>query len=295
MVFPKLALDGVNRATQTLEGVAGKSINVAKVLRNLDESVVATGFVGGDRGSNLLTVLQAEGIERDFVQVETPTRQCTTVIDQAAGTITELVEESRPVPATAYDDLKSVVRKCIPGCRAVVMSGTLTPGGPSDFYRWCTATANQAGALSILDAQGAPLVEALSAQPGLVKPNRTEVAATVGKPLNDQAAVISAMRELRDRGARQVVVTAGKEPTLAFDGNSLWRISSPAVTAVNPIGSGDAFTAALAWRLLRGDDLGEACRWGAAAGAANALTLQAGEIDPAEMHRLVRDVSVARL
>jgi tagatose 6-phosphate kinase len=261
----------------------------------LDVSVVATGFVGGDRGANLLAVLDSKGIQRDFVAVATPTRQCTTVIDQAAGTITELVEESRPVPAAAYDELKSIVRKRTPGCRAVVMSGTLTPGAPPDFYRWCTETAIQAGALPILDAQGAPLVEALSVQPGLVKPNRTELAATVGKALTDQTAVISAMHELHQRGARQVVVTAGREPTLAFDGHKVWSVASPAVAAVNPIGSGDAFTAALTWRLLRGDDLGEACRWAAAAGAANALTLLAGEIDPAEMERLAQHVTVARL
>ena len=295
LVFPQLTLDAVNRAAQTLEGVAGKSINVAKVLRRLGQPVVATGFAGGDRGAHLLAVLEEQGIEREFVPVAAPTRQCTTVIDQAAETITELVEESRPVPAAAYEALKSIVRRRAAGCRAVVMSGTLTPGGPTDFYRWCIEAAKEAKALSILDAQGAPLVEAICAQPGLVKPNRTELAATVGKPLPDKAAVISAMRELHERGARRVVVTAGKEPTLAFDGQKVWHIAAPAVAAVNPIGSGDAFTAALTWRLLQGDDLGEACRWATAAGAAHALTLLAGEIDPAEVYRLAGAVVVGTL
>jgi fructose-1-phosphate kinase PfkB-like protein len=64
---------------------------------------------------------------------------------------------------------------------------------------------------------------------------------------------------------------------------------------VSPIGSGDAFTGALVWRLLRGDDLGEACRWAAAAGAANALTLMSGEMDRADVDRLVREVEVHRI
>src|SRR3974390_2693686 len=95
MVFSKLALDAVNRATQTVEGIAGKSINVAKVLHTLGEPVLATGFIGGQRGAALLAVLQAKGIDREFVDVTAITRQCTTMIDQAAGTITELVEESQ--------------------------------------------------------------------------------------------------------------------------------------------------------------------------------------------------------
>ncbi len=55
----------------------------------------------------------------------------------------------------------------------------------------------------------------------------------------------------------------GKGAALAFDGKIFWRIVTPRIHVVNPIGSGDAFTAGLVWRLVRGDDLGEACRWGA--------------------------------
>jgi tagatose 6-phosphate kinase len=295
MVFPKLTLDAVNRASQTVEGIAGKSVNVAKILNQLGEKVVATGFAGGDRGAQLLALLQAREVQVEFVRTEAPTRQCTTVIDQAVGTITELVEESQPVPDPAYDLLKSIIQRQTPGSAAVVMSGTITPGGPADLYCWCTELANQSGALSVVDAQGPPLIEALKAGPDLVKPNKAELAATVGKPLKDGSAVIAAVREVHDYGAKQVVVTAGKDPTLAFDGRTFWNIFSPPITAINPIGSGDAFTAGLVWRLCRGDNLGEACRWAAAAGAANALTLLAGEINPPDVDRLVREVTVQRV
>jgi tagatose 6-phosphate kinase len=295
MVFPKLVLEAVNRAAQTAEGIAGKSVNVAKVLCSLGEKVVATGFAGGDRGAHLLALLKGRGVDADFVNVAAPTRQCTTVIDQTAGTVTELVEESQPVPARAYDDLKSIIQRRTVDAAAVVMSGTITPGGPTDFYRWCTEVAVEAGALPVVDAQGTALIEALRARPGLVKPNRAELSATVGRQLKDQAELFSAMRELCDRGAGRIVVTAGKDPILAFDGRNAWSVSSPRITPLNPIGSGDAFTAALVWRLVGGDELGEACRWGAAVGAANALTLMAGEIDLADLNRLAREVSVERL
>jgi len=101
--------------------------------------------------------------------------------------------------------------------------------------------------------------------------------------------------ELVQRGARRGIVTAGERPTLASDGHSHWRITPPPVRALNPIGSGDAFTAALVWRLVRGDDLGEACRWGSAAGAANALTIMAGEVQRAEVERLAGAARVERL
>ena len=147
----------------------------------------------------------------------------------------------------------------------------------------------------MVDAQGAALLEALKAKPGLVKPNRAELAATVGRELKDEAAVRSAMRELCERGAQRVVMTAGKDPALAFDGRSWWQVGAPRIDAVNPIGSGDAFAAGLAWRLVRGDDLGEACRWGCAAGAANALTMLAGDVRRDDVERLAEKVSVTLL
>lgn len=290
MVFHGLKLDAVNRATTTLDGLAGKSVNVAKVLKTLGERPIATGFLGGDRGDYLRSALESRGIERDFVAVAARTRQCVTVIDQATGAVTELVEESQAVEPTAFERLTAIVHRRVAQCQAVVMSGTLAPGGPSDLYAHYTRLANAAGALSVVDAQGPALLAALAAQPGLVKPNRAELAATGGRALATEADVATAMRELAERGAQRVVVTAGRQATLAFDGHTFWRVSVPPVEAVNPIGSGDAFTAGLVSRLTRGDDLGEACRWGTAAGAANALTWLAGEVTRPDVERLVRSV-----
>jgi tagatose 6-phosphate kinase len=295
MLFNKLTIDTVNRAVRTLDGAAGKSVNVAKVLKVLGEEPVATGFLGGDRGEEIGALLVARGIDLEFVTVATRTRQCLTIIDESAGTQTELVEESQPVSAEDYEKLLLVVQRRLQNCKAVIMSGTITIGGPARFYFDCTVLARKAGAMPIIDAQGAALTAALEARPALVKPNRAELASTLNQTLDDETAVMSAIRELFQRGAEKVVVTAGKEPVLAFDGQQFWKVFSPPVKAVNPIGSGDAFTAGLVSLLVRGDDLGEACRWAAAAGAANALTAMAGEVNMEDVQRLARDVNVERL
>jgi len=292
MVFRKLVLDAVNRSVNTLDGAAGKSINVAKVLKVLGEHPVAVGILGGSRGESLRATLVALGIESDMVLVAAPARQCITVIDESAGTHTELVEESRPASHDDYDQLIAIVRRRIPGCRAAVMSGTIPPGGPPDLYFQCARLALEAGALAVVDSQGAPLMEALKAGPGLVKPNRQELAATLNVEIKDQPAAQRAMRLLAERGAQRVVITAGKDAALAFDGRQFWRILAPRIKPVNPIGSGDAFTAGLVSRLLRGDDLGEACRWASATGTANALTLMAGEVRRDDLGRLVQQVEV---
>jgi len=295
MIFRKLTPDAVNRAVTTLDGVAGKAINVAKILKTLGAHPVATGFLGGQRGEYLRAIMAEKKIESDFVTVRVPTRQCLTVIDESADTHTELVEESCPVTPADFKQFMAVVRRRIVGSRAVVMSGTIASGGPATLYYDCTRLAEKAGAISVVDAQGAALTEALKARPGLVKPNRLELAATIGRALKSEADVGRAMRELHERGSQRVVVTAGREPALALDGKSYWRISPPQIPVVNPIGSGDAFTAGMVWRLLRGDDFGEACRWGAAAGAANALTPMPGELNRKDVTRLAEEIRVQRI
>lgn len=286
MVFEHLTLDAVNRAAVTMDGAAGKAVNVAKVLRALGERPLATGFLGGDRGQSIREELARQDVEQEFVTVAARTRQCVTVIDRAAGTVTELVEESGPASPEEFDDLGRVIRRRIGTCRAVVMSGTIAAGGGDDLYREWVELAERRELLSVVDAQGASLKKALAAGPGLVKPNRRELAATVGRRLSNEEDVLAAMAELGERGARRVVVTAGREPMLAWENGRTWRVTAPQIEAVNPIGSGDAFTAGLVWRLLRGDDLGEACRWAGAVGAANALNLMAGEVRLEDAERL---------
>lgn len=294
MVFRRFLLDEVNRAVTTLDGAAGKAINVAKVLKALGEGPIAIGFLGGDHGKAIRTLLESRRIAAEFISVPAPTRQCITVIDETAGTQTELVEESRPIPPAAYDELISVVRQKFNSARAAIMSGTITPGGPEDFYARCTRLGRAAGLLTVVDAQGPLLTHALAERPGLVKPNRKELAATFGADRTDEKAICRSMRELCERGAERVVVTDGKAATIAFDGRSFWKIAPPMIQALNPIGSGDAFTAGLSWRLLRGDDLAEACRWGSACGAANALSLAPGELEVADVERLAAEVRLAK-
>jgi tagatose 6-phosphate kinase len=292
MVFPSVEFGGVNRAVRTLESVAGKSVNVAKVLHALDFHPLALGFAGGTRGEFLLGELGKLGVAVDFVRVEGETRECVTVIDEAGGVQTELVEESRSVPAGEYERLFERVRHHVRKARGLVLSGTLTTGGPEDFYERCVRLGHENGLLTVVDAKGVALDRALAERPGLVKPNASELAVTVGRALEGEKAVIEAMQELGDRGAERVVVTAGGGPVLAWERSRVWRLSIPKVKVVNPIGSGDSFTAALVWRLLSGDDLGQACCWGAAAGVANAMEWMAGEVQRAAVERWMAEVEV---
>jgi ribokinase len=75
-------------------------------------------------------------------------------------------------------------------------------------------------------------------------------------------------RILLAKGPRSVVVTLGAEGALVGSKDGVTRVPSVKVDAVDTTGAGDAFTAALAWKLGTGSDLGEAAAYAARVGAA---------------------------
>ncbi|MET9499353.1 ribokinase [Streptomyces sp. NPDC006552] len=75
-------------------------------------------------------------------------------------------------------------------------------------------------------------------------------------------------RALLALGPRSVVVTLGSEGALVADASGTSRVASVKVGAVDTTGAGDAFTAALGWRLGTGASLTEAAAYAARVGAA---------------------------
>ncbi|WP_069169686.1 ribokinase [Streptomyces griseus] len=77
-------------------------------------------------------------------------------------------------------------------------------------------------------------------------------------------------RDLTALGPRSVVITLGAAGALVADtrGGGPVHVPSPTVGAVDTTGAGDAFTAALAWRLGLGEELPEAAAFAVRVGAA---------------------------
>ncbi len=286
MTFGKLAIDSVNRATQVREYASGKGINVARVVHTLGQPCVATGFLGGDSGKLCRHDMDAVGIGHDFVTVATKTRMCITLIDQQNHTATELIEEAGPASASDAAKLLAKLDLLLQHAKVLVLSGTLAPGSGDDFYARCLKLACAANVRTIVDAKGSPLQVALAEKPFIVKPNRSELSATVERSIESDTQLRDAMRAIISMGATWAVVTNGPAETIVSDGRSFWQLKTPKIELISPIGSGDSFAAGMSIGLLEGKDVPEACALGVACGAANAMTDLAGHVRREDVARL---------
>jgi tagatose 6-phosphate kinase len=289
----------VNRAYETQVTAAGKAVNVAQVVTVLGGHALLVTFLGGDSGRFVARELDAQGVPHEVVWTDddAPTRVCTTLLPDD-GPVTELVEEAPLVSEKEVVALEEVVTGRLEEAEALCLIGSFPPGVPDDFYARLMQAACEAGVPVLVDAQGAPLRNALSERPFLVKPNLEEATTTLdisssedGKP---DARV--AVATLTDAGARWALVSMGATGSLLSDSfGNLWYVEPPQVETVNPIGSGDSLAAGFLLALQRGATVPDAAAYGTACAAANALTPTSGVVRPADVAALLPRVSLNKL
>jgi tagatose 6-phosphate kinase len=139
-----------------------------------------------------------------------------------------------------------------------------------EFLR--AATAN--GIPTLLDTYGEALRQGLQVRPTVVKANRSEVAAYLGRSLETLADQLTALGDLRRAGAEWAILTLGQGGALFAVDERRWLARPPKVPVVNPMGSGDAMTAAVLTGLLRGWPPEECFHYGMAAAVANVTTFE---------------------
>ncbi len=282
----------VNRAHAFTTSAAGKGVNVAHVLQTLGGQPLLLGFAGGDSGRRVISDLDRWRIRHDLVRVAVPTRTCHTLRDRSSGLVTELVEESALPTRNDWERFFRKYRARLARAALVVIAGALMPRARQDIYRRLAKLAADRDVPLIIDSQREPLQRALEYRPLVAKLNVQELENTLDRKFRSERGIIRGARQLIAAGARQVVLTDGPRGAWLIDHDRVQLFRPPRVSAVNPIGSGDAVTAGLAYGLASGRDLTAAVRLGIACGTANAVTLLAGTVKKPDVTRLEQRVRV---
>jgi tagatose 6-phosphate kinase len=286
----RLAHDEVLRPVEMFVLPGGKGVNAARAAVALGGRVVTTGIAGGHAGRWLVEALSTEGLEPHWAFAKAESRTAYVVVD-ASGETVLVYERATPATPDEYEAfLRLLEQRLLPACARAVVAGSIPAGLPSQRHGEIVEAAHRAEVPLLVDVTGPGLHAALEAGPDIVKIGRVE--AVESGVVGEQASAVDAAVALVERGARLAVVTDGAEEVAAADTATIWRLSVPGIEAVNPVGSGDCFNAALSLALIDGADLSAALARGVAAGSANALTKSAASLDPGMAAALADEVSV---
>ena len=253
----------------------GKSSNQAAAVGKLGGDVAMLGCVGADgNGAMLVESLKTSGVDVSQVRaldgvstgsamiaVDDAGENCIIVSPGANGHLTaaDVAEAGDFFDAAGVG---SVLTLCLEVSLAAV--------------RAAARQARERGATVVLNVSpyqqvGSDLLDLVD----ILVVNAHELADLTGQPdfdpLGDWSRVCAATRAaLGESGPQTVVVTLGAKGARTIDlgaGEVSEAYPAPAITPVDTTGSGDAFLAALAFRLAQGDELADACRFAVRVGA----------------------------
>lgn len=294
-----LILGEVNRARSSLAMPGGKAAHMAMAARALGVDANWIGFLGGAIGDQVETELRKLAIAVSPIRTEAATRVNLEVVEDS-GRITEMLEPGGQITGDEQTELLRLFAQNLSGDwkgALVVISGSLPPGLPANFFVQLIDVAKKAGSGVFLDTSGDALKEGIAAKPNFVKPNRKEVEVLLGRALPDVQAVVVAAREIISQGAGSAAITLGAEGVVWLEGKDgpAWFAQPPKLKAISTVGCGDTTLAGFAYGALRGLIGEEALRFATACGAANCLAELEGRISPSDVQNLLPRVIIKSL
>ncbi|HEU4999639.1 MAG TPA: hexose kinase [Lapillicoccus sp.] len=278
-----LVVNGSHRVREVTTRAGGKGVNVASVLHAMGVPTVALVLAGGATGRAVTDDLARRGVATELVPCGGETRRTVNVVSAESGDAT-IFNEAGPV--VTAEEVAAVVERVrdrvAAGATVVAVCGSLPRGADPDAYGSIVRAAREAGAVTLVDADGEALRAACLAGVEVARPNRAELLAATGVADADAGVTI-----LQAWGARQVLVSAGAEGMrlVLADGRSLTARPRERLRG-NPTGAGDAATAAVAAGVAAGRDWPEVLRDAVAWSSAAVLSPVAGDVDPVDVARL---------
>jgi 1-phosphofructokinase len=273
----------------------GQGVWIARMLRLLGERPAICTPIGGEAGRAFVGLLATWNIHVHGVATTMPTP--VDVLDRRGGERQEIARS--PMATLDRHEIDELYQHTL---EAALTAGTCVVTGPTDermlpmsFYRRLAADLATTDVQVVGDLHG----EALDAF--LEGGAMTVLKVSAGDLVSDdrlregdlgEDVAASAALDLAAQGIGTVVLSRGEEPMLVASEVGLVRVRGPVLEAVDPMGSGDSMTAALAASTRRGLDREAMLRRAWAAGAANVSRHGLGSADPALIDRLADRVTI---
>lgn len=276
-----LKVGETNRTTKEEYYFGGKGINVSVMLSELGMETTAMGFISGFTGRALEEGIQKQGIKTAFIQLDEDegiTRVNVKVkTDGQQLTETEINGQGPNITPEALELLFGRINELTEE-DILIVSGSIPSSMPEDTYErilsMLTEREGEGTRLPVVvDATGDLLMNVLQYKPFLIKPNNDELSEMLGRPMDTEEQIAEGAKELRSKGARNVIVSRGSKGALMVTETDEVIVCDPILgETVNSVGAGDSMVAGFITGYINKKDYEYALKLGSAAGSATACS-----------------------
>lgn len=293
-----LKINTINRVQDVSKTPGGKGLNVARVLHDLKAPVMATGIVGGQHGEFIRQELDRRNLAHHFSTCAGETRDCIAILHDG-GQQTEILEAGPHISTAEACAFLKTYQDLLEDVDFATISGSLAQGLPTNFYAKLLAESAKQNVPTLLDCSGSSLAEALrgEAKPYGIKPNEHELSQLLQQKISAHSAdaLKTALQHPLFRGIELIVVSLGAAGAFAKYQEAFYRVHIPEIEVVNPVGSGDATLAGLAYALGQNKNIEDVLKTGMTTGMLNAREAKTGHINPDHFTELYDQIQVEEI
>lgn len=246
----ELVRGNVHRVQSVSNEPGGKGVNVARALTLA--GVESLAILPAAEHDPLVAALESYGVPFHAVPIAGAVRT-NLAITESDGTTTKINEPGAVIDDAALAALTRAILDRAAAARWVVLSGSLPPGLPVDWYAQVVAQLQGYGCKVAVDTSDAPLAALAAgfsrAAPDLIKPNSEELAGLAGLAAEeletslaqgDPDPVVMAAQRLIARGARTVLATLGAAGAVLVNDTGSWLATPPPIKPRSTVGAGDS-------------------------------------------------------
>lgn len=267
----------INRTKTETILPGGKGLNVSIVLKNLEIENTALGFVAGFTGEELIRKMESQGVKTDFVKVEKGITRINLKISSMSENQVKETALNGMGPQITKNDMDILFEKIqkMSTKDIVILSGSIPKNMDKDIYEKICKELKEKGITFIVDSTQELLMNVLKYNPFLIKPNKEELEETLNCKISTKEDIVNAAKELKKRGAQNVLVSLGDDGALLLTKEDETYYSKvPKGQVVNTVGSGDSMVAGFLAGYYQTQDYEYALKVGVAAGSATAFSIR---------------------
>jgi 1-phosphofructokinase family hexose kinase len=290
--YAEVSLGRSHRSGKEILMSGGKGINVSRQLNKLEIQNLAFLFLGGTNGKLLRNILNDEELIFTAISTKQETRNCTVVIDESKSIATSFFSPNAIISIAESNEFKLKLDKMIQNCEMVVFSGSSPCKEADDIFPFGIEAANKYDKISVCDTYGTHLSACLEKSPTIVHNNIDEVESSLNISLKSEKEKIEYLDSLYSKGIKQTYLTNGEKEIYASTLDYKFKIIPPKISAIDPTGSGDAFTAGIVYGWHHDLTFDETIKLACSLGSVNAGSFSVCEVFKQQAEKYLDDVQI---